>query len=445
MIHEIHRELNDLALASGKMLKGQETPFLHYYYGKTETPHQAIPIFENFLYALALCRTKTIEGVQEGKGLIDQLLLYQQPDGLFPIYLHDIPYCQDKYIGAHLLPILYFLYHYFHTVLGNETSTRLKKGMEKLLEVTTKEISHMPLPFKIKAAGALIACGRKADEISEFENFWSSPSRFIPSHMADILTGLILAGSSQKSSLIAWMDKVWHPELQCYTGPFQKMNFLKGNQEITLYDLYMAHFKGEVPKRITSSHPVLLQGALLFPFEFESQTPMPNQESLSFISGKRDPLERGIYPFSFQWGKPTQVKTLVLHPANVSHVNFANQQILCKLGEIPNLEEKEAARELVFYFPLIEDVVIRVNGQGATTFRANDLLSIEDSDIRIEMVFKVSEGTFQGHLSKGNTPTEWMNFGKDRFSAYNWQLFWRTISRPKDCQIAIDFRYELKK
>lgn len=449
MNHEIHKELIDLALASGKALKGEETHFLHYYYGKTVPPHQAIPTIENFLFALAECRTKTVDGVQDGKALITHLLAYQQPSGLFPVYLHDIPYCQDRYIGVHLLPILYHLYHYFHTVLGDVAET-IQESSFKLLDATLPFLEQMPEHLQLKCAGSLIAFGKLWDFkqwtqaggmiLPKFSEFLESPSRYIPSHLADVMVGLNLTESDEKQKLAKWMGSLWNSHLECYAGPFQDMHFYHGEQQITLYDLYMAHYTKKIPARIHAPKPVLLQGALIVPDHVEMEIPQAkNLATLNEVGS------RGLYPFVYQWGEAKDPRAFIVHPANGSAFKVEGNTMHVKLAELPNFEDKEAAREISTYLPLRDDIKITVNGLAANTFRPGDLIKITDLFVTLEVTFKASEGTFQGHITRGCLPTEWTNFGKERFAAYQWMIFLRTINRPADCMIDISFKYGVNK
>jgi hypothetical protein len=160
MMTEIHQKLLEQALKTGRALQSKETRFVHYYQGKSDQAiHQTIPFYENLLFALALARTRTVEGVQESKAILEKLLAYQSPEGLFPVYLHEYPFYHDQYIGAHLLPIFYWLDHLFHSVIGID----LKPAIQKLIASTLPEVPHMPPALQAKALGALTAFGKAHD------------------------------------------------------------------------------------------------------------------------------------------------------------------------------------------------------------------------------------------------------------------------------------------
>jgi hypothetical protein len=253
MMTEIHQKLLEQALKTGRALQSKETRFVHHYQGKSDQLlHQTIPFYENLLFALALARTRTVEGVQESKALLEKLLAYQSPQGLFPVYLHEFPFYHDQYIGAHLLPVFYWLDHLFHSVIGMD----LKPAIQKLIAATAPEVAHMPAALQAKALGALIAFG-KAPELSFPDLSACEGSK----EKADWITGRLLA----KLPLPAIAD--WDPHMQLYTGDWRCVRFERGAPEVTLYDLYGCSVSGELPRRLPAHHPTWLQAALCLPTE----------------------------------------------------------------------------------------------------------------------------------------------------------------------------------
>ncbi len=443
-MQEIHKELNDLAIQEFRVIQSKETGFVHSFYGKTEAPHQAVSVLDNFLFALALCRLKTIEGVQEGKALIEKLLAYQSADGFFPVYLHEFPFIYDRHSGASLLPVLFLTHRYFHRVLGSEISKKLLSSIEKLLSASLPELPLMSLPNRFRVGGTLVGYGelthsdewiKKGNELLDFQELQNSPSKYNPKHLGEAFSGAVIAGGKVASDLFSWMKSLWHPELCCYAGPFSKIHFNKGEQEVTLFDLYMINCK--IPARFKQS----LNAPLVFPTELavenfaQSHLFMGENYSCSWLP------EPGGYPFAFQWG----ISSLILHTPLTEKVKFNGQdKIEIDMGPCPELETREPGRELFFYLTPKDDLKILINGQTATTFRLGDLLTIEDSTMKIELKFEAKEGVFQGHISKACAPSEKENFGKNRFEGYQWQLLWRTISRPDDCKLTIHFSYAPK-
>ena len=446
-MQEIHKELNDLAIREFRGIQSKETGFVHSFYGKSEAPHQAISVLDNFLFALGLCRLKTIEGVQEGKVLIEKLLAYQSVEGFFPVYLHEFPFIYDRHHGASLLPVLFSIYRYFHRVLGAEISKKLLIAIEKLLSATLPELPLMSLPNRFRVGGALVGYGElthseewvaKGNALLDFDELKNSPSKFNPKHLGEAFSGALIAGGKIVSDMHGWMKSLWHPELCCYAGPFNRIYFNKGEPAITLFDLYMA---SKIP-----SQAGLLKAPLVFPIEVQSTEifEQPNMfigknYSCSWLLEGENKL--GRYPFAFQWDNAS----LIFHAPLTEKVKFNGQdKIEIDMGPCPELETKEPGRELYFYLTPKADQKILINGQTATTFRVGDLLTIEDAHMKIELRFESKSGVFQGHISKACLPSEKDNFGQNRFEGYQWQILWRTISRDDHCPLTIHFSYAAK-
>lgn len=459
-MQEIHKELNDLAIQEFRTIQSKETGFVHSFYGKSEAPHQAVSVLDNFLFALALCRLKTIEGVQEGKSLIEKLLAYQNSDGFFPVYLHEFPFVFDRHHGASLLPILFSIHRYFHRVIGSEMAKRLLGSIEKLLNASLSELSLMSLPNRFRIGGALVGYGelthseewvKQGNALLDLQALWNSPSKFIPKHLGEAYSGALIAGGKTASDLRSWMKSLWHPELSCYAGPFTSVNFNKGDQETTLFDLYMLAEGTEVPARFKQAELGLLKAALLFPNELPPSTEsfstsdmiIEKNSCCSWLPEGENKI--GRYPFAFQWGSQECLSSLIFHAPLTENVKFdGKNKINIDMGPCPELETKEPGRELYWFLTPKKDLKILINGQTATTFREGDLLTIEDAHLRIELKFEAKGGVFQGHISKSCLPSEKGNFGKNRFEGYQWQLLWRTISREDNCPVTIHFSYAAK-
>lgn len=459
-MQEIHKELNDLAIQEFRTIQSKETGFVHSFYGKSEAPHQAVSVLDNFLFALALCRLKTIEGVQEGKTLIEKLLAYQSSEGFFPGYIHEFPFIYDRHHGASLLPVLFLIHRYFHRVLGADISKKLLSAIERLLSATLPELPLMSLPNRFRVGGALVGYGalvqseewvKQGNALLDLDSLWDSPSKYIPKHLGEAFSGALIAGGEKASDLFVWMKSLWHQELSCYSGPFTRVKFNKGEPEITLYDLYMIAEGNKIPSRFKKHDLGFLKAALLFPNELAASTEsFPARDmiigknySCSFLPEGEKAL--GRYPFVFQWGTEESLASLIFHAPLTEKVKFnGHDKIEIDMGPCPELETREPGRELYFYLTPKEDLKIRINGQTATTFRVGDLLTIENAHMKIELKFEAKTGVFQGHISKACLPSEKDNFGKNRFEGYQWQLLWRTISRDDNCPLIIHFSYASK-
>lgn len=408
-----------------RQLQSKETGYIHTFYGKTEAPHQAVCVLDNLLFALALCRQKTVDGVTEGKELVEKLLAYQSKEGFFPAYLHEFPNTYDRHIGADLLPPLFLIYQHFHHVLG---LPNLKNSIEELLSASLQESDKMAIQNQFKVGGVLCAFGKMHDrkdwiaagkKLLDIGKLLSHPSRFIPKHLGEAMLGAYLGDQETADCLMGWMKSLWHPALKCYAGPFARNYFRKGKPEITLYELFMGLEAADI------------KGVLLFPHEFKPVLQNPIEchleEKLAYSW-----LDHESYPFVFQW---QNAHLIVYAPFAKAKFNGKNTLTI-------QLQESSDENELFIYITPKEGMNILINGEKATTFSAGDTVSIQDQDVKINLAFETVEGRFLGHLSKGCLPTEKENFGKNRFNAYEWQLLWRTLSRPEKTEIKLHFSYE---
>src|SRR5205807_10554919 len=131
MTDDFLRKLIELAAQSGKSKLSEQTGFIQHHPKVLEgEPAEAIPLYENMLYVLALFRTKTHENMQEAKILLDRLLYFQPQNkdvvsfGNFPVYLHDFPYCRDHFQAFKMMAPLFWIIEEFLPVLGESLQNR---------------------------------------------------------------------------------------------------------------------------------------------------------------------------------------------------------------------------------------------------------------------------------------------------------------------------------
>ena len=104
------RQMVDLAVSAGRKFQSAQTGYVHFCFHKSdELINDTIPLYENFLFALALLRFRTSDSMNEGKKILEQLLSFQV-DGNFPIYLHEYPRCYDRFQSMSILPVFYWLF-----------------------------------------------------------------------------------------------------------------------------------------------------------------------------------------------------------------------------------------------------------------------------------------------------------------------------------------------
>jgi hypothetical protein len=129
---DLHRQYIDKAFREVQPYFSHQTGLLHVHKDVYEgLPVQAAPTYENFLYALLLFRKKTVESIQQGKGLLSHLLFFQNMDetsdqyGNFPVVLTDFPLCQNWHLPAAICPVITAIRLAFDSILGEELKHRL--------------------------------------------------------------------------------------------------------------------------------------------------------------------------------------------------------------------------------------------------------------------------------------------------------------------------------
>ena len=126
MLIELKKQLRfiDLAMAAAQKRKSQMTGFVHI--------GDAIPIYENVCFAMALFKQKKGDTVLEAKELILRLIEFQSKEGNFPVSLHEFPVCHDIKMGLKIAPIFIRILKQFESVLGLEFSKKVNESLEKI-------------------------------------------------------------------------------------------------------------------------------------------------------------------------------------------------------------------------------------------------------------------------------------------------------------------------
>lgn len=490
------RQLVHLAIAAGRSLQSSQTGFLHYNYRPLDYPvPDTIPLYENFLFSLALFRNRTPETFAEAKSLLDKLLNFQCFEdtlslGNFPLYLHQFPTCSDNHVGYQLLPVFYWILRDFTLALGSELEEKLNTATRTLLQycLRLQETTPAPLHLSIKVAAAAEALGRLwndrqlnelgmkvLDTLREKVDSPDCPIYFTPAHMGNILAALQLAYEDISNG--PWRPfwkrvcQGWHIQLASYVGPALRVSQFKEEPEPTLYDLYMGYFADRYSQRSFAHRPFQLQGALIhpaheimiqpaLPFEasgkieerrwFVQQAPKYGLGLLQKID--RDASKEPPYAlFRLVWGDLNKTHTLVCQGGSSETNDFVLTEdgvdLLFQLpAEVPP-EAKQRNREVQFFLDHQEGVTIRTKGnEKANTFQLGEEVQIEARGaLRVRLLFSLEtgEGRFFGHISLGNRPAQLCTEGPDRFSAFDWQIFLRTISREPGCRLRVSIKWEV--
>ncbi|MEC7840482.1 MAG: hypothetical protein VX777_10635 [Chlamydiota bacterium] len=481
---EAIRKLNELALEAGKSRLNPQTGYLHHCYHPGETElHVTIPIYENMLYAYSLLKSKTAENVNEAKALISGLLCFQSQEGEFskgnfPIYIHEFPQCKDRLLGIRLLPVMLWIYKQFSHVLGEDLCSKLRNSSISLFNFCkkTSEEKTVPLPYQLTVECAVNAYAATFElDIKNTETSTASFTRdCLDTHsQGQILTALQM--QYEKVSESPWkfiwdfLENSYDPNTAAYVGPAAQLYQDRLQPEVTTMDLHYAAITGVFPDRLNDNSIVMLRACMIQPHNDSLKLTHSQEDrgvsdgllwhylkgdgcSMSAINSSLDrELSdwKGLLPFRMVWGDENHVSTLVAQGGNYQtlsadlHENEAS--LVYVLSEEVDVENREQCREVILSFDRNETVEIDVNGIRATTFQVGDEINVKSKNIKTSILFSVIEGDgdFFGHIMPGNRVSQLALKNGNRFNAYDWQLFLRTLRRSKNCKIGVRIKIKV--
>lgn len=484
------KKLIEMAVAAGRKRQIEQTGYIHLSYNALkEEVNYPIPVVENVLFALALCRTKMIEGITEAKSILEKLLHFQNHEGLssdgnFPVYLHEYPECRDWYNGVHLIAPFYWLLSQFHQVLGQELRLKLEQASERILNHLLRTVEERGGPESIRF---MIACGAFAfgkllkrdswlavgkENLKEFtllSSMW-----FQPRLLGEMIAGLQMIEADFESDewrkLWEHFNAVWHIPTCAYAGPaFHDLQ--RGEEpEVFLYDLYMGFMTGSYSSRALKDSEIHLYAALIHPFnhslrpkEFPffaegdlkgqkwalRQTPHVAAALIEQNEPFNPAMHKGFCPLKIIWGNKDRAHTFVLQGGNSQTVSFNEEEGLVELKfnleEAAEPEDREKNRDLTFFYDLHDGVKHEVNGVQATTFKVEDHVKVVAPGINFDITFDTekADGQFLGHIMRGNRPSQIAVKGINRFAAFDWQIFLRALRRADKSIIKVKVCYTL--
>ena len=268
------RHLNQMAVAAGRQLESAQSSYLHYYYHDEEGPYDTIPIRENILFVLALCRSRVAEQVQEAKQRLKSLLAFQTDSGNFPVYLHQYPHCVDRLAAISILPPLIIIQKTFASVLGEETRSALRNAIDKTMRYCRVQSEELNLPCTLKATLGAVA-------VALGENDWGQPlldqareqpkpsTWFSPEGLSQLLIAQQLVPDQSWPELWEHLNATYHRKTGSYVGPAMVVYQRNCKPAATLYHYTMAYLTGALPKWLQQPHPCQLELALIQPSKQE--------------------------------------------------------------------------------------------------------------------------------------------------------------------------------
>lgn len=481
---ETVRDLWKASLQCARSLQSPQTGFIHYTYNAHEGEAQhCIPLYENVLFCLCLFRSGLIENISEGKIVLDRLLHFQNnrdddSKGNFPVYIHNYPECSDRFLGIILLLPFYRILQLYGRVLGGELKARTETAVRNILLYTDNLERKKEIPFAIavRAAAALISFGtlwgdpllveKGNEKLSGLRRKDLEFCMYSTQSLADVLAALQTIYPSLKNSpwnaFWEYLNSTRHRGTAAYVGLCNAEEQKGEEPKVGLYDYLLGTYSGSYSRRAKLQAPVLLQAALLHPVDdtFDDRLPIGctegtiddyrfrliyNKDWACTITEKPmpdNPREAKTHtPFRLVWGDSARVHTLVCRNIDLNKMLYTCDSsvftLFFRLESPAPSDDKEKHREVNFYLDYDPCHQIRIAGSAASTFELGQPITIRSGDRNLSLKFELAEGSgqFQGHLMRGNRPSQTENKGSNRFASYDWHVFLRTVRRHDSCVI----------
>lgn len=478
-------QLVQFAIAAGRYLQSSQTGFVHHYDRPVDdTSRDTIPLYENFLLALALSRTHKAESRQEGAALLSKLLAFQmhqsaEHDGCFPIYMHEYPTCKDRVAEIKLLPIFFFMLYRLPVPLHADVLATLESATIKLMQALESiDPLNLPIGLGLQWAAAFALFGKKwqrkewlklgEETLKAWQTRAEEPDSSLfyqPKQIAEVLVALqMLYANIQESPWHFFWKRIsysWHVPLATYVGPHVYTLQREEEPEVTLYDLYMGYFSRVYSRRATALQPLHLQGALVQPSNEKLETPQLPFEHTGTFQGRswlmwqhpayacaviqkreEDVPGLGFTPFVLYWGDVNTAHSLICSGQGPQTIDWmvidGGLALLARLPEEVPSEAKQRNRELSFYTDQTDATWIEVGAEKrSTVFQVGEMMYLRGTYPPIQLRFGLHEGDghFFGHVHPGNRPSQSASAGKNRFKLFDKHIFLRTLHRQPDCAL----------
>jgi hypothetical protein len=402
----------DLSLSACRLRQSPRTGFVHHFWGDGEFL-DTIPLYENFCFATALYRQKTVESVSEGKELLEKLLAFQAPDGSFPIYLHEFPRCHDWMQGLKIAPFLIQLQRRFFTVLPPDLKKKIAIALEKIFHFS-----------KDKCLGLWFFRYQMCTEGKG--SFHPDPAQMSSSDWTQWLI------SAQLGDFVSFPSaQLFHPALQAFIGSPHADVQEKFEPRPTPLEWLLAEKEESFSKRLLQDHPLQMHLAALWPLQDEPQNHL---SSLSHAIAWQADEPKGGNLFRILWGG-SQLHSFVLPH---THTKSSIQDGKTFIFDLP--EEADQTHndlfEIVFYCSISPEISLTINEGKGTVFFLKDQIEIRSPKLTISLRFELLSGSgdFRGHLFYANRPSQTK---AKNYEAYDWQIGLRTLRRSPKAQIRV--------
>ncbi len=412
----------DLCVAACRKRQSCRTGFIHYVPGE-EHSSDLIPLYENFCFAIALYRQKTMESALEGKALLEKLLAFQSLEGNFPIYLHEFPRCYNKMQALKIAPLLLQLQRRFSLVLAPDLKQRLSNALEKMLAYYQEPLSGL-WQFRY-----------------EMCKYGKSSLEPLLRSSLDVTEWLIsMQLGEEKSFPVSYF---FHPELQLFISPPLPQIQQTFEPQPQLIEWLLAEPTGAFSSRLLRDHPMQMELSSLWPLahlveEVEEETVIQEQDRFMIWKKNSDQETDGLRIF---WGKDP-LNSFILPRTPGTHISLIGKnqwEILFELPEDADQTDNDLY-EALFFCSASPEIRLSINERRGTTFSLGDQIEITSSSCRICLYFELLSGTgrFRGHFSKANRPSQ---VKTNHYEAYDWRIGLRTLSRSPKATVRVVCSY----
>jgi len=456
MAQDLVRILVEQAVRAAKIHTSEHTGFVTDQYGR-------IALYDNFLFVLALFRTKSQEHVQEGIKLLEKLLYFQQrfsdvaAHGAFSVFLHDYPLYVDLRTSIRILRVLYWLQKEFRHVLSRPFMKKIDEAIEDLAAYCKNEYEAHDLPLYLALSIEALLFAFSKIEVSRIVIQKQELALLSPEYLAECIASYHVAPTLCKYGPL-WpylTESLYVPSL-LYAGPAFSLEQEGSEPKVSLYDYYMAVFKENLTKRVQGDALHVLQGALVRNAHELQEKVLPAQvhESIGEFSWSRYckeafsiscitgvPLahqKRNFFPFYLV----SQRHTLVMQQSvgTVEGYSYDDKKITFEVSFEKELflQEKELPKVLCFWFDNTSSTKLTVGGEKASCIPLTESMDITLSSLQIAMTAKKlsGDGEFVWHVIRSNRPSQVSIPGaKERQKAYDVELFLRPLRATQDCRI----------
>ncbi len=338
--------LNALAFSEEHLSK--YTGCIHYKSQK-EMTRDVIPMVENILYGAALVTTFSKEKAEKGLAFLERLFHFCTDHG-FGSYLHDFPNVYNNHANITIcLALAFFLKNYGRFIPASSKS-KIEKVLDLLKNILSKSSLNEIDTFVFESA-----CFKTP----------STPiqAKTLPEYEKIILCKLFLGEE-------VCLD--WHRALNVYTGPLAE-TFYNGHDPTDSLISLLATGKGAAESSL-----------------FAALLPKTGvQELITYKACEREDL-------------------VINHRDNLLSIHFGEHSFIAK-GEIDlNITNDhidivlDEFEEIEFFFTDDNGSKILVDGQKATAFYPEDILTLMTPNKQITVKFISKKIRFIGQIMKGN-------------------------------------------